>query len=496
MRVRGSSAIGLRAILGRLPAVAWMCASIAVLNGVAWSIITPPFQGRDEPDHFAYVQQLAQTRTLPRSVASTSSRFSPEEELVLSELDYAGVRLKPQIAAISSVAEQQALTRAIKSGVSQTGSGDAGVATSEPPLFYAIETVPYAIGQGNILTQLELMRLLGALMAGVTVLMIFLFLRELLPGAPWAATAGALCVALQPLFGFMSGSLNPDTMLYAVSAAVFYCLARGFRRGFTRHLAVAIGLLSAVGFSTKLNFIGLGLGVFLGLILLSVREARSKGRAAYLSFAIAVGIGSIPVVLYALANLLSGHPTLGIASGSISSFLKGQIFHEISYVWQLYLPRLPGMTHYFRGMTTYWDIWFERSVGLYGAIDTMFPGWVSRVALVPAIAIALLCGRMLVVRRAALRNRLPEFAVYTVMAIGVLVMVGVASYNADVLSQIEAYGDPRYLLPILPLFGAVLTLAVRGAGRRWAPATAAVLVILFLSHDVFSQLQVIGRYYG
>jgi 4-amino-4-deoxy-L-arabinose transferase-like glycosyltransferase len=483
-------------MFARLPAIAWTCALIAVLNAVAWSIITPPFQGRDEPDHFAYVQQLAETGALPRSAGSASSRLSPEEKLVLSELNQAGVRLKPQIPAISSVGEQQALTRAVEAGASRTGSGDVGVATSEPPLFYALETVPYAIAQGNILTQLELMRLLGALMAGVTVLLTFLFLRELLPGVPWAATAGTLCVALQPLFGFMSGTLNPDTMLYAVSAALFLCLARGFRRRLTRRLAVAIGLLIAVGFATKLNFIGLAFGVFVGLILLSVREARSKCRAAYLSFAVATGIGSTPVLLYALANLLLGHPTLGIASGGISSFIKGSIFHEISYVWELYLPRLPGMTHYFRGMSTYWDIWFERSVGLYGWIDTMFPGWVSRVALVPASAIALLCGRALIVRRVALRARLPEFAVYTIMAVGVLVMVGVASYYSDVLSQIEAYGDPRYLLPMLPLLGAVLTLAVRGAGRRWAPATAAVMVVLFLSHDVFSQLQVIARYYG
>lgn len=38
--------------------------------------------------------------------------------------------------------------------------------------------------------------------------------------------------------------------------------------------------------------------------------------------------------------------------------------------------------------------------------------------------------------------------------------------------------------------------AVGGAGRRWMPVTGAALVVLFLGHDLLSQLQVIARYYG
>jgi 4-amino-4-deoxy-L-arabinose transferase-like glycosyltransferase len=486
----------MRAIFRRLPNVAWVCALITVLNGAAWSIITPPFQGRDEPDHFAYVQQLAETGTLPRAFTPGSPRYSRKETLVLIGLHQEEVRFRPQVQAISSVAEQRALMRYVKQDASSTGPGSAGLASSEPPLYYALETIPYGVGNGNVLTQLELMRLLSALMGGVTTLLIFLFLREFLPGVPWAATVGVLCVALLPLFGFMSGTLNPDTMLYTVSAAVFLCLARGFRRGLTRRLAIAIGLLIAVGFATKLNFVGLAFGVFAGLILLGAREVKSRGLEALLSLAIAAGIGSAPVVLYGLVNILSNHPTLGIASGSIAGFTSSSTFHEISYVWQLYLPRLPGMTHYFRGVSTYRDIWFDHFVGLYGWGDTLFPNWVGKIALVPAGAIAFLCGRMLVIRRHALRARLPELAIYAAISLGVLIMVGLASYNADVVAQDEAYGDPRYLLPMLPLLAAVLTLAVRGAGRRLAPVVGAVMVVLFLSHDVFSQLQVIARYYG
>jgi 4-amino-4-deoxy-L-arabinose transferase-like glycosyltransferase len=493
---RRGSVTSLRAALARVPAAAWMCALIAFLNGAAWSIITPPFQGRDEPAHFAYVQLLAETGTLPRS-ATEHSGFSPEEALVLEGLHQYEVKLAPQNPAISSTSEQRALTQDVNEGLSPVGSGKAGVATSEPPLYYAIEAVPYAMGAGNTLAALELMRLAGALLAAITALLTFFFLREVLPGVPWAATVGAACVAVQPLFGFMSGTVNPDTMLYAVSAALFLCLGRGFRRGLTPRLSITIGVLIAVGFVTKLNFVGLAFGALAGLILLGVRETRSKGPGALRSLAIALGIGLSPVLLYMLVNGVSNHPILGSASAAAPGSAGQSIFHEIGYVWEFYLPRLPGMVHYFAGVSTFRDIWFNRFVGLYGWIDTEFPVWVDNVALVLAAAIALLCGRALIVRRTALRARLPELAIYAAMGIGVLLLVGAASYSSRIATGgVEGFGDPRYLLPMLPLLGAVLTLAVRGTGRRWAPAAGAVILVVFLAHDIFSQLQVIARYYG
>ncbi len=486
--------LNVRALLARVPAAAWACALVALLNGVAWSIITPAFEGRDEPSHFAYVQQLAETGTLPHAVESGG--FSPEEQLVLTGLDQVEVGFSPQTLALSSVAQQRALARDLDAGESRVGSGTAGVATSEPPLYYALQTIPYALGGGNVLVQLELMRLSGALLAAITVLLTFFFVRELLPGVPWAATAGALCVAVQPLFGFMSGTLNPDNLLYTVSAAVLLCLARAFRRGLTTRLALATGALIAIGFLSKLNFVGLAFGVFVGLGLLAIREVRARGRSGLWPAGIAAGLGAAPVALYALVNAASGHPTLGAAAG-ITNIFGGSAGHEIDYVWELYLPRLPGMPQFFAGVSTFKDVWFDRSVGLYGWIDTEFPGWVDNVALIVVAAIALLCARELALRRDALRARLPELAVYCAMGVGVLAMVGVSSYLNRLASEgIEGFVDPRYLLPLLPLGAAVLALAVRGAGRRAGPVVAAALIATFLAHDLFSQLQVIARYYG
>ena len=354
--------------------------------------------------------------------------------------------------------------------------------------------IPYGLGSGgSLLTRLELMRLLSAVMGALTALFAYLFVREALPGAPWAWCVGGLGVALAPLLGLMSGAVNPDSMAAAVTSAIFYLLARAFRRRAHAGLGVRDrrrgGDRQAV---TKLSFLGLAPGILVGLIVLARREARTSRRNAYRSLALALGIGATPVCVYILINLLSNHAGLGRVSNAIQT-QRGSVFHELSYIWQLFLPRLPGMTTYFPGISTT-HLWFDRSVGLYGWLDTPFPVWVTNIAVIPAVAIAALCVRALVTVRATLRRRLAELAVYAVMSVGLLALVGADSYLAPFGKAL--FVEPRYLLPLLALGGAVLVLGARGAGRRWGPPAGALIVVLVLAHDVFSQLQVISRFYG
>jgi hypothetical protein len=503
-----------RALLG-IPSVAWACAAVACLNAVCWSLITPPFQAPDEPDHYAYVERLAETGQLP--TIGTEDSHSSQESFVLTDLHFSAVAQNPAVPTIATIAEQRQLEHDLALPLSQLNR-TAGVASSEPPLYYALQTIPYRLS-ANVLTRLELMRLLSALFAAVTALFAVLFLREALPGVPWAWTVGGLGVALAPLLGFISGAVNPDAMLTAVSTALFYCIARGLRRGLSTRLAIATGVVMAVGLLTKLNFIGLMPGAVLGLVVLTLREARasrarstraSRARAAYVSrvreahpptthpirlLALALAIGGAPALVYGVLNALSGNPVLGKVS-RVAPLLRGSVFHEVSYIWQLFLPRLPGMTSYFPGILTTRVLWFDRLIGFYGWLDTTFPGWVYELALVPTAIILALAARALVASRASLRARALELAVYGAMAVGPLVLVGADSYMQSSESQGELYAEPRYLLPMIVLMGALLALAARGAGRRWLPVAGALIVTAVLAHDLFSQLQVIARYHG
>lgn len=475
----------------RIPAL--VCAVVAFLNAACWSIVTPPFQAPDEADHYAYVQQLAENQRLPERGA-TSSELSREEAYTLLALHHQSVRFLPQGHTIASVAEQHVLEHAMSVSFPGGASLSAGIERDEPPLYYALETVPYTIASaGTVLDRLQLMRLASSLLAGLTALMAFLFVREVLPRARWAWVVGGLCVALMPLLGFISGAVNPDAMLIPVSAAAFYMLARSFRRGLTTRRSLALGLVTMTGFLTKLNFVGLAPGVVFGVLLLSGRLARTSPRLALRSLGVFSAIAGAPVLVYVLVNLVSGHPALGAASTAFG--LRGSILNEISYVWQLYLPKLPGMASYFPHLLMT-RVWFDAFVGLYGWIDTVFPAWACSVALAPAALIAGLAVRALVARRLQLRSHLPQIAVFAAMAVGLTILVGATSYVAQVDTGEGAFLEPRYFLPLLPLLAVTLALAALGAGRRWGRATGASLIVLFLAWDLFSQLQVVARYYG
>lgn len=479
--------------LRRVPGTAWGCACVAALSAASWSIVTPPFEAPDEPSHFAYTEILAETGRLPRASESTPPE---QEQTVLSDLDLLSVRFNDAVPTIDTSAQQKRLEHDLGRPPGRAGTW-AGVASTEPPLYYALETIPYFLGSGGtLLDRLELMRLLSVLMAALTALFVFLFLREALPAAPWAWTVGGLGMALTSLLGFVGGVVTPDAMLCAVSAALFYLLARAFRRGLTPRIAIEIGAVAAVGSLTKLNFVGLAPGLLLALLILTRRAARTSPRSAYGSLAIAVALAGLPVGAYTVINTLSHHASLGVTSEGIAGTTRhaGTLFDELAYIWQFFLPRLPGMRNDFAGIFTP-RLWFDRSVGMYGWLDTYFPQWVYALALIPAGLIAALCTRELVLARPALWRRRGELLAYLTIGVGVIGLIGADSY-LWFPGRAGGYAEPRYLLPMAALFAAVFALAARGAGRRWGPAVGALLILLVLAQDIFSQLLEVGRYYG
>jgi len=487
-RSRGRPRI--RARIHRVPVAAVACAAVACLNATCWSIVLPPFEAPDEPAHFAYVATLAETGSLP---SSNHEIFAPAEEIALAGLHFPAVFFRPAEGTISTQGEQSALEHDLALPLSRSGR-EAGVAATEPPLYYALQTIPYELGSGGtVLDRLALMRLLSAFFGGLTALFAYLFVREALPGEPWAWAVGGLGAALAPLLGMISGAVNPDALCFAVSAALFYLLARAFRRGLTPASSVALGAAVAIGCLTKLSFLGLVPGVLLGLLALAIRAAAASPRRALASLTAALATAAVPLLLYATLFAHDGSQQLGEISGSAGDASGGSLLHELEYVWQFYLPRLPGMTAYFHGLLTTRVLWFDGLVGLYGWLDTTFPNWVYEAALLPAAALTMLLLRALFAHRSALHDRIVEVAVYAAMTAGMLAVVGVSDYANGVPGE---FREPRYLLPMIALWALALALAARGAGRRWAPAAGALIVLTSFAHDAFSLLLVVSRYYG
>jgi hypothetical protein len=90
---------------------------------------------------------------------------------------------------------------------------------------------------------------------------------------------------------------------------------------------------------------------------------------------------------------------------------------------------------------------------------------------------------------------LAELVVLGLGLLGVLTVVGLEQYHALLHGQPQ-FLQARYLLPLLALYGGLIAVAVRGAGRRAAPYLIIVLAGLAVLHELSSLVLTVSRYYA
>jgi 4-amino-4-deoxy-L-arabinose transferase-like glycosyltransferase len=495
-----------------------VCAAIAFLNATAWALITPAMLVPDEPSHLYYAQQLAETGQVPKIGPLESKSGQNEAIRVYSHLD--DIVFGPIGRPAWSRHDGRVLERQVRDSGPKGGGGSAGVGLY-PPLYYATLVVPYAVTGavgGSLIEQQLAMRLLSALYAAGAVLFVFLFLRELLPRAPWAWRTGALLCALHPLFAFISGGVSPDSMLTLFCCATFYLLARAFRRGLTPRLGALLGLTLALATVAKLSALGLLPGAAIAAVVLVWRAGPGRRRAALGSVGAAVLAFAAPILIYLLVSELAWHRPLlgggaqgaGGATGAGAGGASGgggggavaapppghwsSFSGYLSYTWQLVFPPLPFMHDWLPKFLPN-EVWFRGWVGRFGWGGLVFEGSVYTVALVAFSALTALVAGSLVRLRRSLRRHLSELGVYVAMVASLLCFYGYVGYHyfLDTGAQFE---QARYLFPLLALYGALGGVAVAGLGRRWGVAVGTTLVVLAFGHDVAALVLNVGHYYA
>jgi 4-amino-4-deoxy-L-arabinose transferase-like glycosyltransferase len=467
------------------------CAAIGFAHAALWAVVTPPFQVPDEPSHVGYAQYLAETGKVP---SGKGDSYSGEQLAALLGIPFS-IEGKPSWFR----SDRRELFRELDSPtLTRSSSGEALVANNYPPLYYALEAIPYRIAYGtNLLNRVFFMRLMSALIAGLTVGFVFLFLRELLPGSRWAWTVGALAVAFQPMVGFLGGGVTPDNLLFAASAALIWLLARAFRVGLTAPLGAAIGIAAAGGVLSKQTMFGLLPGAALGLALMVGRAPPERRRDAVRGVVLAALLVVVPFGLWfaashGLYDRMNSSVSAGFTNAEVGrhTSIKGQV----TYLWQVIFPPLPGMTDQFP-YNPLWTTYTQGFIGRFGWFQFGFQQWANWLGLGVLLSIVGLAAGALVRGRNALRSRWPEALTYAALAAGLFLFVEVAAYRFH-SSNDQFFEQARYLLPLLPLYAALVALAARGVGRRWGPAVGAFMVVLFMGHSLFAMFLSISRWYA
>ena len=466
-------------------------AAVAVLNAAAWSLITPPFQIPDEVAHVAYAQSMGETGAPPADARAIL--ISPEQAVVMADARF-GTMNEPTLhtAAWAPVQQRALAADGHRTLVRRATIPAGGEREPEPPLYYALESIPYRLASdASLIGRMTAMRLLSATLAGATTLLCFLFVRECLPGRRWAWTVGGLGVAFVPMLGFISGGINPDALLFPLSAALFLAVARAWRRGVTLRLVAAVGVLIAAGMLTKVNFYGLVPGALLALALAARRSEGAWNRRVALLLGVALACAGALFLAGIGFEQAVWHRSFEVGRPAAPESHVG-LWGHVGYIWQVFLPHLP-----FQAPTTLtapgYEQLFRSFVGAFGWMVVWMPVWAYRVALAAAIALVLGAARTLATQPRELRWRRRELLGYAAMAGVLLLLIGLsADLRRDILHIVQG----RYLLPLLPLFGALLALGARGAGERWGRSVGVAIVAGAVAWSVLGQLMTVAFFYS
>ncbi len=482
----------LRGLRAPRPSPVVVVAIVAFVNCAAWALITPNFQAPDEPTHAAYAVELAETGH-PPSNTSTHGYASDELSAFADGLGTFGMN---QIAPSTRPPWSRARERQYQKTLTvlkprRDNGGGPSSAAVHGPVYYAFPALAYRIFyNASFASRMLAMRIASALLAALTVALIYLTVRELAPGHRWAAAVAALLAAFQPMFGFLGGTINTDVGVNLAGAILVYLLVRALRRGLT--LPVAIGIpaafiLGSLAKATMLAFVPV-----LAFGLLAILWRRRWRIRDWLAM---IATGLVLAGIWAVVAPSWHHSFIPVpgGGGGVANATPG-FGAKLSYVWQIFFPPLPFMHHDFApGVHPIWDVYVVRAWGSFGWLDVNLPH-----VMFVAIAIAVCMVIVLILRaawleRTLLRTRVPETLVLLGSVICVLGFTHAAFARFNPAAAIEEQG--RYAFPALTTFAVAGVLACFGLGRRRAAAAGVTMVTTMMLLSGFAQLYVFSSYF-
>jgi 4-amino-4-deoxy-L-arabinose transferase-like glycosyltransferase len=486
------------AVSGQTRRLAVWLYAIAAINLACWALITPPFNAPDEVDHFAYTQSLVERGRAPsRNPHSPLARWSSSERLALQGVSFftdhqVGDSRLPWLA------RDRAEYRALLASEHQPANDGGGkeTAATHGVIYYLALAPAYLLAGSSPFSQLTLMRLTSALIGALVVLFAYLLARELVPRLPWLAVVAALLVAYQPMYGFISGSVNNDVGVNAGAAALALLLIRMLRRGLTLWWGLLTGGLLIVLPIVKGTAYSLYPVAVLAFIVALWRHHRRSDIPGWAGLVLGGG------VVLALSVILAGvlFPSTGNAPGVGSSISASASALEhpldyMAYVWEVFLPRLSFMTGHFAtaGIPAF-TIFVERGWGAFGWYDVLFPHWVYVVILLGMLIVPLLAVAAARVERAFVRRRAVELGILALIPIAVVAGFEAAFYTPGMRSSILEFG--RYTFPAIAPLAVLVVCSLAAVGRRRALMAGVGLLVAMIALSYASQLLTLTSFYA
>ena len=192
-----------------------------LILGVIYSFATPIFEASDEVSHYAVVQHLADTGALP--VQQPGVKTPWDQEGSQPPLYY--LLMSPLARLIDT---RDAAARMYRNP--HAAPGDPSLDANRNLIIHSpAEDFPWR----NTALAVHLIRFLSILMGAGTIVLSYLIARRIFPDRPSIPIGTALLIAFNPMFIFISASVNNDNLTILLTSLALYL---GVRVGTSRRV--------------------------------------------------------------------------------------------------------------------------------------------------------------------------------------------------------------------------------------------------------------------
>ena len=210
----------------------------AVMHGLLWAVLIPPWQAPDEPKHFEYVRLIAERGEVVAFATEDEAADLELQRWILASMDRHHFWWYGRAPSYDPAHPPERFSE-VWPGGSHTAF------YRQSPAYYWLAS---RFQPADRLAGLYAARLVGVLLAALTVLLIGLAAAEIAPGDTVVRLGAPALAALQPMFMAQSAGVNNDTLANAAAAGVFWLAARLLARGMSlsRLALLAIAAVGAV----------------------------------------------------------------------------------------------------------------------------------------------------------------------------------------------------------------------------------------------------------
>jgi 4-amino-4-deoxy-L-arabinose transferase-like glycosyltransferase len=255
-----------------LSPIQWVLLFYAIF-GLLFLWATPIFEASDEIWHFGAIETIRETGALPEyDLSDPEHIYENNRDTIFRQegsqppLYYGLMALITAPIDISDAEQYRQENPHVRAGEPDSWGNKNLVLHSVTPV--ALSGTPLAV---------YLIRLLGLVMGGVTVYAVYQCGKLLAPHRPVTGLLAAVITGFNPMFLFISASVNNDTLVIMLNSLVIWLGLLMMKEGLNWKRSVAIAILLALATLTKLSALVLVPVLALAALWLARRQKDWKG---------------------------------------------------------------------------------------------------------------------------------------------------------------------------------------------------------------------------